>query len=695
MHAQIIRNEPDNCPICGMSLERMDPSLEEDTTELRDMSRRLWICVALTIPLLLAVISQILGSDKSRAISARTLEWVELALATPAVLWGGWPFLRLGWHSVLRRSPNMFTLISLGTGVAWTYSIVGVLAPQIFPPSFRNKSGVIDLYFEAAAVITTLALLGQVLELKARSSTSGAIRSLLDLSPKQARLVLNGKETDVPIDSVKIGDVLRVRPGEKVPVDRIVEEGHSSVDESMISGEPLPVEKAVGDKLTGATVNQNGSFLMKTERVGSETLLAQIVKLVSEAQRTQAPIQKLADKVSAYFVPAVLATSVISFALWALYGPAPSMAYGLINAVAVLIIACPCALGLATPMAIMVGTGRGAQSGVLVKNGEALQSLERVDTLVVDKTGTLTEGKPHLEKILTFGDAADEEILAIAGGLEQDSEHPLASAILLAMNERRILPSSVEAFVAIVGKGVQGTVDGVQVAFGNQAMMEAVGAGTEEAAPKAETMRTEGQTVMFVAKGKQILGIIGVSDPIKATTLRAIQAIHKEKIRVVMVTGDSATTASRVAATLGIDEVHAGIFPDGKIDVIKKLQGKGRFVAMAGDGINDAPALSQAQVGIAMGTGTDIAIESAGITLITGDLMTLVKARHLSHATMNNIRQNLFFAFAYNAVGVPVAAGILYPFTGVLLSPMFAALAMSLSSVSVIGNSLRLRTLKL
>jgi Cu+-exporting ATPase len=507
--------------------------------------------------------------------------------------------------------------------------------------------------------------------------------------------VLNGKETDVPIDSVKIGDVLRVRPGEKVPVDRIVEEGHSSVDESMISGEPLPVEKAVGDKLTGATVNQNGSFLMKTERVGSETLLAQIVKLVSEAQRTQAPIQKLADKVSAYFVPAVLATSVISFALWALYGPAPSMAYGLINAVAVLIIACPCALGLATPMAIMVGTGRGAQSGVLVKNGEALQSLERVDTLVVDKTGTLTEGKPHLEKILTFGDAADEEILAIAGGLEQDSEHPLASAILLAMNERRILPSSVEAFVAIVGKGVQGTVDGVQVAFGNQAMMEAVGAGTEEAAPKAETMRTEGQTVMFVAKGKQILGIIGVSDPIKATTLRAIQAIHKEKIRVVMVTGDSATTASRVAATLGIDEVHAGIFPDGKIDVIKKLQGKGRFVAMAGDGINDAPALSQAQVGIAMGTGTDIAIESAGITLITGDLMTLVKARHLSHATMNNIRQNLFFAFAYNAVGVPVAAGILYPFTGVLLSPMFAALAMSLSSVSVIGNSLRLRTLKL
>lgn len=695
MHPQIVQDKPGNCPICGMALEPMEVSLDDENPELMDMTRRFWISTALSIPLLLAVMPHLFGIDIAQWIPHGVLGWTQFALATPVVLWGGWPFFQRGWASVVNRSPNMFTLIALGTGVAWLYSVVGVLAPQVFPPSFRNKMGGVDLYFEAAAVITTLVLLGQVLELRARSATSSAIRALLDLSPKQARVVRDGKEEDIPLEQVHIGDSMRVRPGEKVPVDGIVIEGRSSVDESMVTGEPMPVQKEEGDKITGATVNGTGSFLMRAERVGSETLLAQIVKMVSEAQRSRAPIQKLADSVAGYFVPIVVIVAIISFVVWAMVGPPPAMAYAVINAVAVLIIACPCALGLATPMSIMVGTGRGAQAGVLIKSAEALEAFEKVDTLVVDKTGTLTEGKPKLVAVQPFGGNSEDELLKIAGGLEQGSEHPLAAAILAGLKDRNIEPSKVMDFTSVTGKGVRGKITADEVALGNLALMEAVGVDAGAAISKAEAMRAEGQTVMFVAVGKEIAGLIGVADPIKTTASGALKALHDERIRVVMVTGDSKTTAQAVATKLGIDEVHADVLPEGKIEIIKRLQSEGRFVAMAGDGINDAPALAQAQVGIAMGTGTDVAMESAGITLLKGDLTGLVRARKLSRATMSNIRQNLFFAFIYNAAGVPIAAGVLYPFTGLLLSPMVAALAMALSSVSVIGNALRLKSVAL
>lgn len=695
MHPQIVQDKPGSCPICGMALEPMEVTLDDENPELLDMTRRFWISTVLSIPLLLAVMPHLFGFDIGEWVPHGVLGWTQFALATPVVLWGGWPFFQRGWASVIHRSPNMFTLIALGTGVAWLYSVVGVLAPQVFPTSFRNTMGGVDLYFEAAAVITTLVLLGQVLELRARSATSSAIRALLDLSPKQARVVRDGKEEDIPLEHVHIGDALRVRPGEKIPVDGVVIEGRSSVNESMITGEPMPVQKAEGDRVTGATVNGTGSFLMRAERVGSETLLAQIVKMVSEAQRSRAPIQKLADTVSGIFVPIVVVIAIISFVVWAMFGPTPAMAYAVINAVAVLIIACPCALGLATPMSIMVGTGKGAQAGVLIKSAEALEAFEKVDTLVVDKTGTLTEGKPRVVAVVPLAELSDTEVLEVAGGIEQGSEHPLAAAILAGLKERSIEPSKVQDFESVTGKGVRGKIGNDDVALGNFALMESVGVTPGDAATKAEAMRAEGQTVMFVAKGTKVVGLIGVADPIKTTASEALVALHEEKIRVVMVTGDSKTTAQAVATGLGIDEVHADVLPEGKIEIIKRLQSEGRFVAMAGDGINDAPALAQAQVGIAMGTGTDVAMESAGITLLKGDLTGLVRARRLSRATMSNIRQNLFFAFVYNVAGVPIAAGVLYPFTGLLLSPMIAALAMSLSSVSVIGNALRLRSAKL
>ncbi|MEQ1933927.1 MAG: heavy metal translocating P-type ATPase, partial [Fimbriimonadaceae bacterium] len=695
MHPEVRQIGPGSCPKCGMALEPVEFSLEEDNSELNDMTRRFWLSTALSIPLLFAVMPHLFGYDISKWVPHHVLGWTEFALATPVVLWGGLPFFQRGWASIIDRSPNMFTLIAIGTGVAWIYSVVGVVAPQVFPKSFRNAMGGVDLYFEAAAVIVTLVLLGQVLELKARSATSSAMRTLLDLAPKLARRLKDGVEEDIPLNHVHLGDTLRVRPGERVPVDGVVIEGQSSVNESMITGEPMPVEKAVNAKVTGATVNGTGSFLMRAERVGSETMLAQIVKMVSEAQRTRAPIQKLADTVAGYFVPAVVAVAVISFLVWALFGPPPSMAHAVINAVAVLIIACPCALGLATPMSIMVGTGRGAQAGVLIKNAEALEAFEKVDTLVVDKTGTLTEGKPKLVAVQPLAEMSEADILKIAGGLEQGSEHPLAAAILAGIKERAIEPSKVQDFSSVTGKGVQGKVGAEDVALGNLALMELIGAAATEAETKAEAMRKEGQTVMFVALGKLIVGLIGVADPIKATAADAVKALHDEKIRVVMVTGDSQTTAEAVAKKLGIDEVHASVLPEGKIEIIKRLQGEGSFVAMAGDGVNDAPALAQARVGIAMGTGTDVAMESAGITLLKGDLTGLVRARRLSRATMSNIRQNLFFAFIYNVAGVPIAAGVLYPFTGLLLSPMIAALAMSFSSVSVIGNALRLKRAEL
>lgn len=695
MHPQIVRDKPGSCPICGMALEPMEVSLGDEIPELSDMSRRFWISTVLSVPLLLAVMPHLFGLDIAQWIPHGVLGWTQFALATPVVLWGGWPFFQRGWVSVVNRSPNMFTLIALGTGVAWLYSVVGVLAPKVFPASFRNTMGGVNLYFEAAAVITTLVLLGQVLELRARSATNGAIRALLDLAPKKARVVRDGKEEDIPLEHVHVGDALRVRPGERIPVDGVVIEGHSSVNESMITGEPMPVQKTEGDRVTGATVNGTGSFLMRAERVGSETLLAQIVKMVSEAQRSRAPIQKLADRVSGIFVPMVVVIAIVTFIAWAMFGPAPAMAYAVVNAVAVLIIACPCALGLATPMSIMVGTGRGAQAGVLIKNAESLEAFEKVDTLVVDKTGTLTEGKPKLVAVQAFGDTSEEQLFQIAGGLEQGSEHPLAAAILAGLKERNIEPSAVTDFTSITGKGVRGKSGLHDVALGNLALMEAIGAEVADVAPKAETMRSEGQTVMFVAVGRTIIGLIGVADPIKTSASNALKSLHEEKIQVVMVTGDSKTTAQSVASKLGIDEVHADVLPEGKIAIIKRLQSEGRFVAMAGDGINDAPALAQSQVGIAMGTGTDVAMESAGITLLKGDLTGLVRARRLSRATMSNIRQNLFFAFIYNAAGVPIAAGVLYPFTGLLLSPMIAALAMSLSSVSVIANALRLRSTKL
>ncbi len=698
MHPEIVRDEPGACPICGMALEPRTVTAEaEANPELVGMTRRFWVSVALTAPLLLlAMAEMIAGAPVPRMLSGRLLTWVQLALATPVVLWGGWPFFQRGWASVVNRSLNMFTLIAIGTGMAYGYSVIATLFPDLFPHAFRGHSGEAAVYFEAAAVITTLVLLGQVLDLRARSQTSSAIRALLGLAPKTARLIQeDGTEVDVPLERVQPGDRLRIRPGEKVPVDGVILEGMSAVDESMVSGEPVPVEKGPAAPVIGGTVNGTGSLIMRAERVGSETLLAQIVRMVSEAQRTRAPIQRLADTVSAYFVPAVIGVAALTFAMWALFGPEPRLVYALVNAVAVLIIACPCALGLATPMSIMVGTGRGAMAGVLIKNAEALEVLEQVDTLVVDKTGTLTEGKPRLASVVALVGLDEAELLRLAASLERGSEHPLAAAIVAGAQERGIGLADVQDFRSVTGKGVVGRVDGRIVALGNRPLLEDLQLEAGELVERAEDLRRSGQTVMFVAVDGKPAGLLGVADPIKASTSEAIQMLHQEGIRVVMLTGDSRTTAEAVARALGIDEVEAEVLPEQKSVVVKRLQAEGRVVAMAGDGINDAPALAQAQVGIAMGTGTDVAMESAGVTLVKGDLRGIVRARRLSEATMRNIRQNLFFAFVYNALGVPVAAGVLYPVFGLLLSPMIASAAMTFSSVSVIANALRLRKLAL
>jgi Cu+-exporting ATPase len=698
MHPQIVRSEPGSCPICGMALEPRTVTADQAVNpELADMTRRFWIGLAFTVPLLGLAMSDLLpGQPVQRAVSPRLLAWVQLVLATPVVLWAGWPFFTRAYASVVNRSPNMFTLIAIGTGMAYGYSVVATVAPGLFPDSFRTHGGQIGLYFEVAAVITVLVLLGQVLELRARSQTSTAIRQLLGLAPKTARrLTSDGREEDVPLELVQPGDRLRVRPGEKVPVDGVVIEGTSAVDESMVTGEPIPVEKAPGDRVTGGTVNGTGSFVMRAERVGSDTLLAQIVRLVAEAQRSRAPIQRLADQVSAYFVPAVVVVAVLTFVGWALFGPEPRLAYALVNAVAVLIIACPCALGLATPMSIMVGTGRGATAGVLVRNAEVLEVLEKVDMLVVDKTGTLTEGKPRLVSVVARPGLDEATLLRLAAGLERASEHPLAAAIVAGARDRGVEPGSAVDFHSVTGKGITGTVDGRVVALGNAALLAELGIDPGDLRERAEAGRREGQTVMFVAIDGLAAGLLGVADPIKASTPEAIRQLRDEGIRIVMLTGDSRTTAGAVARTLGIEHVEAEVLPEQKVEVVRDLQDKGRVVAMAGDGINDAPALAQAHVGIAMGTGTDVAMESAGVTLVKGDLRGIVRARRLSRATMRNIRENLFFAFVYNALGVPIAAGVLYPVTGVLLSPIFASAAMTFSSVSVIANALRLRRVAL
>jgi Cu+-exporting ATPase len=696
MHPEIVRDAPGNCPICGMALEPRTVTLvEEKNPELVDMTRRFWICLALTIPILIVTMGDLVPMLASIMQNAppQAWQWIEFALATPVVLWGGWPFFVRGAKSLATRNFNMFTLIAIGTGVAYAFSVVGLLFPGAFPASVRGADGEVAVYFEAAAAITTLVLLGQVMELRARSRTGAAIKALLGLAPKSARMIrLDGSEADVPLDEVKHGDRLRVRPGEKIPVDGIVLEGASSVDESMISGEPIPVEKIKGARVTGATINGTGSFVMQADRVGSETMLAQIVRMVAEAQRSRAPIQKLADAVAGYFVPIVLGISVLTFAIWALWGPSPRFAHALVNAVAVLIIACPCALGLATPMSIMVAMGRGASLGVLFKNAEAIELMRKVDTLVVDKTGTLTEGKPKLVSVEVIEGFQANDLLRLAATLERGSEHPLADAIVKGAEERGAsLAGSAEKFESLTGRGVRGQVEGRDVALGNQKLLEELHADAGPLAAKAETLRADGQTVMFVLIDGKIAGLIGVADPVKETSLEAIRKLHADGIRIVMLTGDSRTTADSVAKKLQIDEVVAEVLPQEKAGVVKRFQAEGRFVAMAGDGINDAPALAQAQVGIAMGTGTDVAMQSAGVTLIKGDLRGIVRARALSRATMSNIKQNLFFAFVYNSVCVPIAAGILYPFFGLLLSPMIAAAAMSFSSVSVVTNALRLR----
>jgi Cu+-exporting ATPase len=655
------------------------------------------VSAVLTVPLLVIAMGEMIpGVSFAGLASARTLDLVELALATPVVLWGAWPFFVRGWRSVVSWNLNMFTLIGLGTAVAYVYSVVAALFPEVFPGSFRDAHGQVAVYFEAAAVITTLVLLGQVLELNARSRTNNAIRALLDLAPETARrIAADGTEEDVPLDIVEVGDRLRVRPGEKVPVDGRVASGSSSVDESMVTGEPVPVAKAEGDRVIGATVNGTGTMVIEADRVGSESLLAQIVQMVAEAQRSRAPIQKLADRVAVYFVPAVVVSSMITFAVWSLWGPEPAMAFALINAVAVLIVACPCALGLATPMSIMVASGRGASAGVLFKNAEAIEVLRDVDTLVMDKTGTLTEGRPRLETVAPLGEDDPDEFLQLAASMERGSEHPLASAIADGATERGLDLKEADDFESVTGKGITGTVGGRSVAVGNRALMEERATLSASAPERAEELRGEGRTVMFVAVDGVVVGMLGVADPIKATTADAVKQLQRDGLELVMLTGDSRTTADSVARQLGIDRVVAEVLPDQKADVVKQLQAEGRVVAMAGDGINDAPALAQAQVGIAMGTGTDVAMESAGVTLVKGDLRGIVRARRLSRATMRNIKQNLFFAFIYNSLGVPIAAGVLYPFFGILLSPMIAAAAMSFSSVSVIGNALRLRRIDL
>ncbi len=698
MHPEVVRDAPGSCPICGMALEpRTASAEEEENPELRDMTRRFRVSIVLALPLLAVAMGDLIpGRPFERLASPRVLEWLELLIATPVVLWAGWPFFVRAWRSVVNRSLNMFTLIGLGVAVAYVYSLVATAAPGIFPPSFRGASGAVAVYYEAAAVIVALVLLGQVLELRARSRTGAAIKALLGLAPKTARRIgKDGAESDVPLEEVQPGDLLRVRPGEKVPVDGTVVEGTSSVDESMVSGEPIPVEKGAGDRVIGATVNGTGALVMRAERVGAETLLARIVQMVSEAQRSRAPIQKLADVVAGYFVPVVVGIAVLTFAVWGLFGPEPRMAHALVNAVAVLIIACPCALGLATPMSIMVATGKGATAGVLFKNAEAIEVMRKVDTLVVDKTGTLTEGKPQLVRVSPVPGGSESDLVRLAASLERGSEHPLAAAIVAGAEERKVGLAKAEGFSSRTGKGVTGRVDGREVALGNAKLLEELGVDPGALAAQAEAMRSEGQTVMFVLADGRLAGLLGVADPVKATTPDAIAQLHGEGIRVVMLTGDSRTTAEAVARTLGIDEVVAEVLPDQKADAVKRLQGEGRIVAMAGDGINDAPALAQAQVGIAMGTGTDVAMESAGVTLVKGDLGGIVRARRLSRATLRNIKQNLFFAFVYNSVGVPVAAGVLYPAFGLLLSPIIAAAAMSFSSVSVVSNALRLRRVSL
>ena len=692
MHPEIVRAEPGACPICGMALEPRTAFVEEENPELVSMTRRFWIGAALAIPILFLGMSDMLpGPPLQLILSMRAMGWIEFVLATPVVLWCGWPFFERGWVSIVNRSLNMFTLIAIGTGTAYLYSVVAVVAPGMFPASFRAR-GQVPIYFEAAATITALVLLGQVLELRARGRTSAAIRLLLKLSPRTARLVRDDEtDLDVPIERIERGDRLRVRPGEKVPVDGAVLEGSSSVDESLVTGESIPVEKSPGSAVLGGTVNGTGTFVMRAERVGSETVLAQIVRMVSEAQRSRAPVQRLADRVASYFVPAVVFVAVVTFAVWATLGPEPRMAHALLNAVSVLIIACPCALGLATPMAIMVGTGRGATAGVLVKNAEALETMEKVDTIVIDKTGTLTEGRPKVTSIVAVPGVGETQVLHVAAVLERSSEHPLAAAILAAAYENKVAITDVKDFDQRTGKGITGYVDGRKSALGNRALFAELAVPVGELEGKASALEADGQTVMFVATDGNAAGLIAVADPVKPTTEEAIRRLHEQKIRLVMLTGDSRATAEAVARKLGIDEVHAGVLPNHKSEIVGILQAKGRIVAMAGDGVNDAPALTQANVGIAMGTGTDVAMESAGITLLKGDLRGIARARNLSRATMRNIRQNLFFAFAYNSLGIPIAAGVLYPFFGLLLSPIVASAAMTLSSVSVITNALRLR----
>jgi Cu+-exporting ATPase len=696
MHPQIVRDAPGSCPICGMALEPRDVTVEETNPELVDMTRRLWISAALAVPLLALMVSAFLPTKPMQHLfSARTWAWIEFALATPVVLWCGLPFLVRGWQSVVHRSLNMFTLISLGTGTAYLYSVFATVIPQMFPATFRGAGGQIDVYFEPATVIIALVLLGQVMELRARSQTSGAIRALLGLAPKVAkRLDDKGGEADVPLDQVQVGDRLRVRPGEKVPVDGTVLEGHSSVDESMISGEPIPVEKDAGAKVTAGTVNATGGFVMRAERVGADTLLSQIVKMVSEAQRSRAPIQRLADRVASYFVPAVIVAAIITFVVWYFVGPQPRIAHAVVNAVAVLIVACPCALGLATPMAIMVGTGRGARAGILIRNAEALEIFGKVDTLVIDKTGTLTEGKPTLSSVIPQPGMEESTLLQLVASLERSSEHPLAAAIVKGAEAKKLALGDVVGFSSSTGKGVKGSVSGKQIAVGNSELFREISIDPAPLLDRAEALRKEGQTVMLVAVDGKAAGLVGVSDPIKDSTPDAIHELKAAGLKIIMVTGDNATTAKAVADKLGI-EFEADVLPEKKAEVVKGLQQEGSVVAMAGDGVNDAPALAQADIGIAMGTGTDVAMEAGGITLLKGDLRGILRARHLSKSTMRNIRENLFFAFIYNAVGVPLAAGVLFPAFGLLLNPMIAAAAMSFSSVSVIANALRLRSVKL
>jgi len=697
MHPEIVQDEPGSCPKCGMALEPRTVEVEEKNEELIDMSRRFWIGVVLSLPVfLLAMVADLAPALLPQGLSMKTVQWTEFVLASPVVLWCGWPFFERGWLSLKTRNLNMFTLIAIGVSVAWTYSVVALLLPGVFPAKMQHADGTVAVYFEAAAVITTLVLLGQVLELRARSHTNAAIKLLLGLAPNTARIVRNdGQEEDIALEKVKPGDILRVRPGEKIPVDGIATDGNSAVDESMVTGESIPVEKVVGDSLIGATVNGTGSLMMRAEKVGSDTLLSQIVHMVSEAQRSRAPIQKLADVVAGYFVPAVVLVAILAMIVWGFFGPEPRLAFAIINAVAVLIIACPCALGLATPMSIMVGTGRGATMGVLIKNAEALEVMEKVDTLIVDKTGTLTEGKPRLVSVQVTNGFEKDKLLCMAASLERASEHPLAEAIVRGAEEKGITLADTSRFESITGQGVTGIVDDQTVALGNRKLMQTLNIDFDNLAADADTGRTEGHTVMHVAIDGNAAGLISVADPVKQSTPEAIRDLHTEGVKIVMLTGDNRTTAMAVAERLGIDRVEAEVSPDQKAEIVKQLQAEGSIVAMAGDGINDAPALAQSHVGIAMGTGTDVAMESAGVTLVKGDLRGIVRARRLSRATMLNIRQNLFFAFIYNSLGVPVAAGILYPFFGLLLSPMIAAAAMSFSSVSVIGNALRLRNTRI